>query len=114
MRCHPEVSRSPAGYASGSSLAAKGFESAEQRRRGLAAADGHAHGLEHLAGLDAQAFGGGAQRGFEPVVREVGVGERGGGAFEDAAGQRGIALLGDQLGGVVGRQFVRRKRNRRR
>ena len=53
-------------------LAAQHFERAEQRRRGLAPAHGDADRLEHLAGFDAELLGGGAQRGFEAVVRELG------------------------------------------
>ncbi len=51
-------------------LAAQNFQRAEQRRRGLAAANGDADRLEHLAGFDAQFFRGGAQRGFQSIMRK--------------------------------------------
>ena len=51
------------------------FQGLEQRRGGLAPAHRHTDRLEHLPGLDPQAFGGGAQRGFQAVVRELRGGE---------------------------------------
>ena len=88
-------------------LAAQDFQRFEQRRRGLASADGDADGLEHLAGFDAELCGGGAQRGFQAIVRELGGGEH----FAALSAGRVSAIaaspfLRDQFGGIVGRQFV--------
>ena len=90
-------------------FAAQRFERPEQRRRGFAPADRDANGLEHLTGFDAEFPGGGAQRVFEACVgKAVGAGcEHVFRLFQNADGERGVGLFGNQFGGIVGRQFRR-------
>src|SRR5947208_1865231 len=81
------------------------FESAEQRRSGLAAAYRDPNGLEHLPGLDTERFGRRAESRFEPVVGELRGCEGGAGLLQDSKRECRVAFLRDQLLRVVRRQF---------
>ena len=74
----------------------------KERRRVFASTDGDSDGLEHWPGLQTKVRGCGSKRLVERIVIESGCGENFQRVLEDAAGQCGIAFLGDQLGGVVG------------
>ena len=93
-------------------VAAEHLERRKQRRRVLAAADGYADGLEHLAGLDSQRAGGGAQRLFQRIVRELGGSQHLAAALQAPQRHGRIAFLRDQLGAVIRRQLRRQRRNR--
>ena len=88
------------------SVAAQNGHGFKQRRSILAPADGHADGLEHGAGLHAEGGGGVAERLFQRIVIEGRCGQHLLRMLQDAAGERGVALLRNQLGGVVRRELV--------
>ncbi len=77
----------------------------KERRRVFTSADGDADGLEGLPGLQTQARGCGSKSLVERIVVERGCGEDFQRVLEDSAGEGGVALLRDQLGGVVRREL---------
>ena len=87
-------------------VAAQDGHGFKERRRVFASADGDADGLEHGTGLEAERRGGCAQSLLQRIVVEGGCRRDLLGVLKDPAGQGGIALLRDQLGGVVGRELV--------
>jgi len=88
-------------------LAANHDQAFKERRRILASADGDADRLKHRPGLQAQISGCRAQCMIQRVVIEAGCGKNFLSVLEDAARHRRIAALGrNQLGWIVGRQFL--------
>src|SRR5580658_4917910 len=90
-------------------FASQDFESRKERRGVLAAAYGHANGLKHLAGLDAQFARRGPQSAIQGVMRELRPGERLTAALQCRQRHGRIALLRNEFGGVVGRQLIGKK-----
>ena len=96
--------------ASEAHIAAEDNHGFKERRRVLAPADGDPDGLEHGAGLEAERRGGLAQSFVQRIVVEGGRGQnllRGLEARRQR--HRRIALLRDQLGGIVGRELIEKE-----
>src|SRR6476660_5573616 len=87
-------------------VAAEDGHGFKKRRRVLTPADGHADGLKHGTGFEAERGGGLAQRLLQGLVVERGRDEHLLGVLQDAEGEGGIAFLRYQLGGVVWRELV--------
>src|SRR5215471_4137365 len=85
-------------------LAPQHFECSEKWGRGFSPAHRDADWLEHLAGFDAQALGSAAQRRLQAIVREVRTAKNLAGTLQHALCERRVALLGNQLGGIVRRK----------
>ncbi len=92
-------------------FAAEDDHGLKQRRRVFASADGDADGLKHRPGLQAQMSGGGAQRLVERIVIEGGCGQDLLRRAKNAQRESGIAFLRDQLGWIVGREFLTKKKS---
>jgi hypothetical protein len=87
-------------------IAAEDGHGFKERGRVFAAADGDADGLKGLPGLQTKLRGCCSKSLVERIVIEVDGGEEFKSVLEDAAAESGVALLRDELGGVVGRELI--------
>ncbi len=87
-------------------LSPENFQRLEQRRSGLAAAHGDPNRQKHLPRFDFQARCLVAQCGFEAGMRKISRRKNLARSFEHEGRHRGIALLRNQFGRIVRREFV--------